>query len=368
MTTGTPISPRALVAWLALAIAAMAALYPMASRPFAAWVAELWHRSVVLRMVEPAASLAERAGWDATRPDSASGTPRWLGTYRPELPWDFTRWYQMQDTLGTPLRIASWYQAWGDGPDHEFKGDAMENLHRAGIVPLVTWEPWVGAFDAFRGQNPSRSLELVVAGRFDAYLRSWARAAAIHGRPFFLRPFHEPGNPWYPWGPAHGNDPELFRAAWSHVHGIFREEGARNAAFVWTPWNDADTAFWPGDHQVDWIGLNLFNYGTLAEDGLWLDFVTLLRLQHDVFRRYAKPMLVTEVGTSDFGGSKSDWYRDLFRLFHGPSWPRVRAVVLFDNPSGATSTGLPVDWALSTTPGAMQAIGQERSTKRETTP
>lgn len=368
MTAPTPISSRAVATWIVVAIPAMLAFYLMATRPFARWSAEVWHRVVALRLVEPASTLAERAGWDASRPDSASGTPRWLGTYRPELPWDFTRWYQMQDTLRTKLRIASWYQAWGDGPDHEFKREAMRNLHREGIVPMITWEPWVGAFDEFRGRNPHASLELVVAGRFDAYLRTWAREAAIHGKPFLLRPFHEPGNPWYPWGPDHGNSPELFRAAWSHVRGIFREEGAVNAAFVWTPWNAADTSYWPGDDEVDWIGLDLFNYGTLAEGGIWMDFESLLRLQYDIFRHHDKPMFVAEAGTSDFGGSKSDWYRDLFGVLRGAAWPRMRAVVLFDNPSGTTATGLPVDWALSTTPGAMDAIGRSLPAALETEP
>lgn len=366
MRSAAPISRPALLVALFASAPAMLLLYVFAFRPLSAWGAEAWHRGVVLRMVEPASVLAERAGWSA--PGQPATAPRWLGTYRPELPWDFVRWYQMQDTLAIPLRIASWYQAWGDGPDHGFKPEAMDDLAREGIVPMLTWEPWVGAFDGLNGQNPPSSLRLVVEGRFDPYLRAWARGAAIHGKAFFLRPFHEPGNPWYSWGPDHGNSPELYREAWKHVRGIFREEGARNAAFVWTPWNEADTAFWPGDDEVDWIGLDLFNYGTLAEGGAWLDFETLLRLQHDVFRRYGKPMIVAEVGSSDFGGDKLDWYRDMFRVFHGPSWPAVRAVVLFDNPSGATSTGLPVDWALSTLPGGMETIRRAFPRNPEKTP
>jgi hypothetical protein len=367
MKSAPPIRPSVLLAFLLAAAPVAIFVYAFATRPLVAWTSETWHRQVVLRLVEPGSRLAERTGWNAGSPDSITA-PRWLGTYRPELPWDFQTWYRMQSSLGTPLRIASWYQAWGDGPDHEFKSSAMSGLQREGIVPMVTWEPWVSAFDNFRGQTPSASLELVVSGRLDTYLRSWARAAAIHGKAFFLRPFHEPGNPWYPWGPEHGNPPELYRQAWTHVRNLFREEGARNAVFVWTPWQDADTAYWPGDDQVDWIGLDLFNYGTLAEDGQWMDFATLLRLQHDVFRRYGKPMLVAEVGSSDFGGNKEDWYRDLFKVLRSPSWPRVRAVVLFDNPSGATSTGLPVDWALSTLPHAMVRIGRDLAPTQEQNP
>jgi len=133
MKSAPPIRPSVLLAFLLAAAPVAIFVYAFATRPLVAWTSETWHRQVVLRLVEPGSRLAERAGWDARSSDSITA-PRWLGTYRPELPWDFQTWYRMQSSLGTPLRIASWYQAWGDGPDHEFKSAAMRGLQREGAA------------------------------------------------------------------------------------------------------------------------------------------------------------------------------------------------------------------------------------------
>lgn len=354
MKSNPPISGRILVAALLGGIPAMVLLYFAATRPLERIVKEAWHRHATLARVEHASVLEQRFGVGAN-------SARTLGAYRPELPWGIRPFQALAESLRTPLAIASWYQAWGDGPDHAFKSEAMSALADAGLTPMVTWEPWVGAFQSHLGQNPSRSLELVAQGKFDAYIRAWARDAAIHGKAFFLRPFHEVGNPMYPWGPAHGNTPASFRAAWHHVREIFRQEGARNAAFVWTPYLASDTAFWPGDAEVDWIGLDVFNYGNLAENGSWLEFETIVRTQRSYLSHLGKPMLVAEAGSSNSGGDKADWARKMFRWIASGAWPEIRAVVLFDQRGGEAANGLPLDWSLGTTPGLFDSIRRESS-------
>lgn len=54
-------------------------------------------------------------------------------------------------------------------------------------------------------------------------------------------------------------------AAWPHIRGIFEEQGAGNAVWVWCP--NASTfesgqaaAFYPGDEWVDWVCGDGYNY------------------------------------------------------------------------------------------------------------
>lgn len=320
---------------------ALGAVYFLLAHKATALVNELWFDHVECRMVEDRAQLKPLGG------------RRLFGLYRPELPWEYSRYYPVTDSLQVDPQIVSWYQSWGDGKEQEFKTEAVEKVLEKGLTPMITWEPWTTSF-AGHENDTGASLGHIVAGEFDPYLRRWARSVARVHKPVFLRPFHEMGNAWYLWGVPHGNTPEMLAEGWRHVVRIFREEGARNAAFVWTPHIAADTMAWPGDEWVDWIGLDVFNYGTMAVKGTWMDFNGLLIPQLNAVRRFRKPVMLAELGTSAAGGDRRDWWIDAFRRL--PEHPDVRAVVVFDNPACSNTTGIPVDWGFSQTPGILAAL------------
>lgn len=304
-------------------------------------VNELWFDHVESRLVEDRSSLKPAPG------------ARFFGLYRPELPWDYGRYYTVAESLRTAPRIVSWYQSWGEGPEHEFKSEAVEHVLDKGLTPLITWEPWLASFPG-HGNDTSGNLTLLVAGRFDPYIRKWARQAARAHKPLFVRPLHEMGNPWYSWTMPHGNSPETIASSWRHIVRIFREEGARNVAFVWTPHIAADTLAWPGDEWVDWVGLDVFNYGSLAEKGKWQDFNAIVGPLVAATERFGKPIMLAEVGSSASGGDRRDWWIDAYRQL--PRYPRIRAMVIFDNPACSNTTGIPVDWGFTQTPGILPAL------------
>ncbi|MGC4063800.1 MAG: glycosyl hydrolase [Polyangiaceae bacterium] len=134
----------------------------------------------------------------------------------------------------------------------------------------------------------------------------------------------------------------------------FRTEGAHNVAFVWSPFTPADLAAWPGDEWVDWIGLDLFNYGTAVQNGGWTPFSTLLKWHLDAARS-AKPILLAEVGCSGIGGDRAAWWRDAFHGLERSLYPEVGAVILFDDPAQHLPNGTVVDWGLFRTPKAIAA-------------
>jgi len=294
------------------------------------WARNAWFQEVTRRLVVDRSALSFRDGPG-------------FGMYRPEFPWNLERYQKLSDSLGVDGRIVSWYQSWGDGPESEFKDEAVNKVLGRGQVPMITWEPWTTAFQGHRGDTVG-SLTRLVAGDFDPYIRRWARAVAKVHQPILLRPLHEMGNPWYLWSMPHGNSPETIAESWRHIVRIFREEGAKNAAFVWTPHIVADTMAWPGAEWVDWIGLDVFNYGTLSEGGHWLGFQQLLVPQLTAVRDLGRPVMIAEVGTSDDGGDRSDWWRDAFQRL--PQEPEIRAMVIFDDPACMNTTGFPVNWGL----------------------
>lgn len=270
-----------------------------------------------------------------------------LGVYRPELPYQFGMLWTIQERLGASATIVSYYQAWGDGAEYEFKSDINRNLHDGGYIPLITWEPWVSGFSRYKDMSMDSSLAKIVQGEFDAYIHNWAQQAVRFGKPFFLRPGHEMSNPWYSWSVQHGNSPELFKKFWRHVHAIFQEEGAHNVAFVWNPYLPSDTACYPGDDVVDWVGLDVFNFGSLSESGMWLDFYTVTKILYDAVKGYNKPILIAETGCVPGGGNKNNWYRDMFHYLAVDNFPLVKALVLFDTPLATSPTGIPVDLSFS---------------------
>ena len=322
------------------------ALYIFGVKPFDRFCREACYQCIIRPLVQDRSVLIPKSGTFS------------LGLYRPELPYQFTTLYAIQESLSVPFSIISYYQAWGDGSEHRFNPAVGRNLRKGGFVPMITWEPWIVAFNGYSaGDNPDSSLTIINSGVFDEYIKQYARSIVRFGKPVFIRPGHEMSNAWYPWSMQHGNSPESYRAFWRHVVTIFREQGARNAAFVWNPYTPGDTVCYPGNEWVDWVGLDIFNFGTLAENGGWMDFYTITKILYDAIRGYGKPVIIAEVGCADAGGNKTIWFRDMFHYLAVKNFPLVKALVLFDTPHATTPGGLPVDLGISSS-GALTVIAK----------
>lgn len=308
---------------------------------------ELWYRQVSCRLVQDAAHLLPPQG------------KLWFGATRSELPQSLYGMYELDSIVPGGMSIVSFYQAWGDGETHAFPDNALHNMHKAQLIPMITWEPWLSAFVNQNGKEPKSSLALITSGAFDSYIRAWARGAVRHGKPILLRLAHESTNPQYPWASAYGNTMQDYKAFWKHVRAIFQSEGAQNVAFVWTPYGLNEQEYYPGDDLVDWIGLDLFNYGGHSVQGTWMDFYSLAKLYVDQYRTLGKHLMLAEVATSSAGGNKADWIRDMLRSLCNQELPELRAIVFFDIASGTTANGLPVDWSLSEVPQVAELFQKE---------
>ncbi len=327
---------------VAFFLAALGVYWPLSSVAEPA-VRTLWFQTVVRALAQDAQALRPA-------PDTL-----WLGASRPELPHSLHGIYELEKSLGRPLQLVSFYQAWGDGPEHQFPDQTLRSLRKAGYVPMVTWEPWLNAFSQWHGQKPQGALRIIADGAVDDYIRQWAREAVRFGSPLFLRPAHEPTNPWYAWAESYGNTASDQRAFWQHVRQIFRDEGARNVQFVWTPYGLEELSWFPAGN-ADWIGFDIFNFGSLSEQGVWLDFYSITKLFYDTYKDLGVPLMIAETATASAGGNKTDWIRDMFLSLSRGNFPEIKAVILFDHPRGQTETGLPLDWSFAETPEALQLL------------
>jgi hypothetical protein len=165
-----------------------------------------------------------------------------LGAYDSGIPGTLDGVLSLESRIAAPLAIVQLYSAWGDKSDQRFPVELLTAIAGLGSIPLVTWEPWLGDFESvrhpgipLRARRDPHALAAVARGDYDFYIDTWARDAARFGRPFFLRFAHEMNDPYrYPWGPQN-NTKEEYIAAWRHVVQRFRDAGAHNVVWVWSP-------------------------------------------------------------------------------------------------------------------------------------
>jgi cellulose synthase (UDP-forming) len=249
--------------------------------------------------------------------------------------------YEQLEKQRMPLRIRATFQSWGSGtrtPARE-----LAQARALGATPMLTWEPW-------DGQDRTRPfLRAIVDGRFDDYVRRSARdVRAFHGR-VYVRFGHEMNGVWYPWS-AEG--PRTFVAAWQHVWRLFRQEGARNAVWVWSPdgmggWPAAKfwkrtTPWWPGSRFVDRLGTTLVHFATQSPD----EHVAMARID-EIHARYRKPLLLTEVKVDR--AHARPWMSDLEGDVAARPW--ITGLVWSETASGRQAqdpeaAGL-MDWSLA---------------------
>ena len=297
-----------------------------------------------------------------------------FGVYDGGFPNTFAGMEQLESKLQYKFPIISFYSAWGDKPTQQFPIRMVETIHRMGSVPMITWEPWVVDFDERLrtnlppvAQREYASLAAIARGQYDFYIVPWAKAAAAYKRPIFIRFAHEMNDPYrYPWGPQNGNRPEDFVAAWKHVHLVFQKMGATNVLWVWSPhismpWFEY---YYPGPELVDWVGIGVLNYGTIASWSRWWSFHQILEKAYPTLLRMEKPLMICEFGSLAQGGDMAEWYRQAFyHLTHTYS-RGVRALVFFNQTNDITiSPTYPLNWSVTQSDRAAEVVAKEIARK-----
>jgi Glycosyl hydrolase family 26 len=291
-----------------------------------------------------------------------------LGSFIKGVTQDPTKIDEYTDMVGTPPAIVAWYQDWAPSSAAvsmaaEFDQATMEAATTRGAMPMVTWEPQ----DPTRGKDNKQQLKYaprtIAAGEHDDYIRQWARGAAEWGKPMYIRFAHEMNSFWYPWAVGvHDNTSADYVAAWRHIVDLFRQEGATNVQWVWSPDVSTETSpsleeIYPGDDYVDWIALDGYNWGTTQSWSRWQTLAEVLGPDYDKLVALApsKPFMIAEVGSAEEGGDKASWIRDAFGTDIPTRLPATKAVVWFD--SNKTDKG-ETDWQIDSSRSSLAAYSE----------
>jgi beta-mannanase len=217
-----------------------------------------------------------------------------------------------------------------------------------GSVPMSTWMSDDYTVPGY--PNPAvetaYSNQRILSGAYDGFIRGWADGLKATGRTILLRFDHEMNGNWYAWSPGfNGNTTANYVAMWRHVHEIFVREGATNVRWVWSPNVDypgasAFEAMYPGDAYVDWVALDGYNWGMTNGYTPWRSFSQVFAGSYNRLNRLTtKPLMLAEVGCVEAGApagqSKAGWIASMLTRELPRAFPRVRAILWFDQNNGS---------------------------------
>lgn len=207
------------------------------------------------------------------------------------------------------------------------------------------------------GSPNSTILEDVNAGTYDASITLWAEEAAKFKHPIFVRPWWEMNFSGATWNWS-GKTPSVYIEAWKRLHDKIKAK-AKNVSMCWVP-NILPGAldfeqYYPGDEYVDWVGFNGYSGTNPLKSPGWrapdLNFIPTYERMREVTS--TKPMIITEVGCSEFGGNKAEWITELFTRVI-PAMPAVKAVMWFN--WNITAGEGRLDWPIESSKAAEEAF------------
>lgn len=254
-----------------------------------------------------------------------------------ELEWGFYQMLTRRESWGE--RIDAERNAVGGDPSlvlffrdmsprRGFPDTAVSLAAERGLTPIVSLEP-----QEWGQRGEGGFLQAIVRGEYDNYFRQWASGAKESGTKLFLRFGFEMNGDWFSWGAQ----PEAFRAAWLRAHRIFKEVGADNVHWMFSPnilWAERSVErdlapYWPGDEVVDVIGLDGYNFGDHHDEWhKWQSFDEVFSRTIDAVEHWGKPIYISEIGCAD-DPRKATWISNFLEKVS--SDPRIHGFVYFNH-------------------------------------
>jgi hypothetical protein len=258
---------------------------------------------------------------------------------RNEAAWDL-----FEHHAGKKVALLNQGQTWCSFDKLEMNATAAR-----GTIPLVTMS-----------LGKEMTLADVVNGSQDAAIKKWAQEAKAWGKPFLFAPWWEMNGGWYAWG----RSPD-FVAAWRHFHDLVVGQGATNVTWTWVVnsiWSDPESnpsPYYPGDEYVDWTGLDSYNWGrNPAQPDRWITPDQTITPTLKIIRELApaKPVAIVEDASSEIGGNKTDWIREMLTQYL-PHHPEIKAYLWFN--WNFPKNGLREDWQIESSAPAQQEFRRD---------
>jgi len=277
--------------------------------------------TAVTLILSACSSNLNRSPADTTLPDISTPAPKrigdgQIGAYVRGAVWNHDLLYEVEDDIGHAFDIIQWFSSWPT----VFETNKVNELVAIGRKPLITW------------QSSLQSLDSIIEGKHDVYLRSWAREVKKVNGDVYLRPFPEMNGDWTNWN----GEPEKLKQAWIHIVTVFRDANVENVKWVWSP-NITDEPrieenrmelYYPGAEYVDYMGLSGYNWGTVRSYTAWKSFEVTYQDSYDRLTAIADhPIWLAELASTEEGGDKAQWIKD---MLNSTKFPQIDAIIWFN--------------------------------------
>jgi beta-mannanase len=157
--------------------------------------------------------------------------------------------------------------------------------------------------------------------------------------------------------------PAQYVAAFRHIFDVFRFEGVKNVAWIWDVTGDiadhgaAYPSWYPGDHYVDWIMWDPYNWYTcIHKGGTWESFAQKVESMYSWLTSHSgkrgngdylsKPWGIGETGTVEgkTAAAKAKWFESSVSAIRS-TFPKIRAVIWSDTDD--ITAGRSCNWSVN---------------------
>jgi hypothetical protein len=263
----------------------------------------------------------------------------------------------LEQSIGKRFAIAHYYRGWEALRDPSLVSQ-LQTIIAGGRRPMISVNPYF--LDGCKGDGKPL-YKAIAQGNCDDFLKAAGQNLKQVSAPFFLRFAYEMNAVSMHWEiHKSGSSNEDFIGAWRRMHDIIRGEGAVQAVWVFSPNAEqvpspSFNLYYPGDAYVDWLGMDGYNWGKTQSWSSWQSFQQVFGTSYIKLTQLSpqKPIMLSEVNTTDNGGNKASWLTDMlsFALPHG--FPMIRAIVFYNEDRSGSEN---VDWRLEKSPSYLQAV------------
>ncbi len=323
---------------------------------------DFWHKAalpvmiVILALLGNILYYTEYVKWGGVKPELQNkNVINYIGVFAPIVDNGISDLQNVKDLskqIDVNFDIISLYVAWEKEFESNFPGLLLDSIYRQKSIAMITWEPWLNSFkDEIK--HDKHVFELIEEGYFDVFITRFAEKLKSLDSPVFLRFAHEFDNPFYPWYISGDSASLKFKNAWIHTYEIFKNIEANNVIWVWNPWKPENVAaFYPGQDYLDWIGVDILNYGILNKNGTWQDFDSLYYHFHEEFKNLpSTPVIISEFGALQEAGNQNKWITNAFISIEN-KYEEIKSVIYFNSkvdnnwPDGLQRNGY-LDWTIA---------------------
>ena len=278
-----------------------------------------------------------REGYSRGRASSHASTSAWpkfpyFGVFEPGESESYRSVASFGKAVGRQPNLVLYYQ----NIPEQFPSHLAAEIHAHGATPLAQIDPGHASMDA------------IAKGRYDEYLRSYARAVRAYGHKIVISFAAEMNGNWYAWG-WHHTSPMTWISAWRHVVDVFRAQGADQVIWLWTgnipsPATAPFENWWPGSSYVDWVGIDGYYFApSQTFSNAFEPMIAEVKMLTD------KPILLSETAVGPVVGVQK-----IFDLFAGIGRNHLLGLVYFDE--AQHNPPYQLDWRLENHPSFLAAF------------